>query len=178
MAAINSSYTINITISLGTDFSQLFYLTYPDGTPIDLSTAEFFAVISKHSESVDAVYSTSNNPIWNAIPVSVSVVDEDSGIYSVDIAKEELVGLSEGKYIYSIVARDTTDDTNSKMVSGLAFVDSHPAMFVFGQFPEPPITLPPVTSPTVGGDGTLENLDGIINAVNTDELFLSDLIGR
>lgn len=173
MAAINSSISVNITISLGTNFSQWYYLTTSDGSPVDLSTGEFFAVISKHSESVDAVRSTSDLPVWGAIPVDVSVIDESMGIYSVNIAKEELVDLKEGKYIYTIVARDTTDDTIVKMVSGLAFVDSLPRVFVSGQFPvRQQVPAIPITPPTLGVDGKLENLDELIDAINSDSSFL------
>ena len=172
MSAFNSSLTVNITISLGTDFSQWFYLSTSDGSPVNLDTAEFYAVISKHSESVDAVNSTSDNPVWGALPVNVEIVDSDSGIYRVIIGKEDLISLKEGKYIYSIIARDTTDDTNVKIVSGLAFVDSHPRMFVSGQFP-PAINTPvQITPPTLAVDGALENLDSVIDAVNSDSSFL------
>ena len=172
MSAINSSYSVNITISLGTDFSQWFYLTLSDSTPVDMSTAEFFAVISKHSESVDAVLSTSDNPVWKCIPVTASVIDADDGIYAINIAKEELSSLTDGKFIYTIIARDTTDDTNVKLVSGLVFVDSLPRVFVSGVIPTAPEPLPPITSPTLGPGGELVNLDSVIDAVNNDSSFL------
>lgn len=172
MPAINSSYSVNITITIGTDFSQWFYLTFSDSTPVDLTTAEFFAVISKHSESVDAVLSTSDNPVWNCIPVDVDVINATDGIYALTIAKERLVSLSEGKFIYVIVARDTTDDTIVKLVNGLVFIDSLPRVFVSGILPSTPIPSPPMTPPTVGVDGELQDLDSIIDAINNDSSFL------
>ena len=116
-----ATYTVNITISAGNDFSQVFYLTNPDKSPVDLTGATFSANLAKHSRSQDAL--AENGPVYKMIPFTTSVVDAGSGSYSISLSPKQTTLLEEGKYVYS-VAITNTNGVTIETISGLAFVDN------------------------------------------------------
>ena len=66
-------YQVNIQITAGCDFRQEFTLTNPDLTPKVITGATFLGGVSKHSVSVNAVKSTSEEPVYNIVPFTTSV---------------------------------------------------------------------------------------------------------
>ena len=116
-----AAFTVNITISRGNDFSQVFFLTNPDQTPVDLTGATFSANLAKHSISQDAL--AENGPVYKFIPFSTSVVEADKGSYAISLTPEQTGDLVEGKYVYS-VSMMNVNGVITETISGLAFVDS------------------------------------------------------
>ena len=116
-----AAFTCNITISRGNDFSQVFFLTNPDQSPVDLTGATFSANLAKHSVSQDAL--AENGPVYKFIPFSTAVVEADKGSYAIALTPEQTGDLVEGKYVYS-VSMMNVNGVITETISGLAFVDS------------------------------------------------------
>ena len=115
-----ATFVVNITISAGNDFSQVFYLKNPDKSPVDLTGATFSANLAKHSRSQDAL--AENGPVYKMTPFMAGVVDASLGTYSISLSPEQTSVLEEGKYVYS-VAMTNTNGVVIETISGLAFVD-------------------------------------------------------
>ena len=116
------SYQVNITISAGTTFKQEFYLTNPDKSPSNITGYTFSAKIAKHASSMNAVESTRDNPVYNYIPMTATVIDGVGGVYCLYMPAKKTARLNEGKYCYSVVAQDRNGN-KSEVVSGLVFVE-------------------------------------------------------
>lgn len=115
-------YQVNIAISAGTDFTQEYSITNPDGSPVNLLGFKIFAKLAKHPTAIDAVTSTSGTPVYNYIPFEGRIVDAGLGIYSITMTAATTSLLPEGKYLYNVVIENTSGE-KSPAVSGLAFVD-------------------------------------------------------
>lgn len=116
------NYQVNIAISSGCDFGQTFYLANPDKSPMDITGCTFKGAISKHSNSIDAVLSTSETPVYKFIPLQTSVVDGTGGVYEIFMPASDTKKLEEGKYFFNVVLIDLQGFTR-EVVSGLAFVE-------------------------------------------------------
>jgi hypothetical protein len=116
-----ASFSVNITISRGNDFSQVFFLTNPDRSPVDLTGATFSANLAKHSMAQDAL--AEGGTVYKFIPFATSVVEEGNGTYSISLTPEQTGNLEEGKYVYS-VSMMNVNGVITETISGLAFVDN------------------------------------------------------
>jgi len=116
-----ASFSVNITISRGNDFSQVFFLTNPDRSPVDLTGATFSANLAKHSMSQDVL--AEGGTVYKFIPFATSVVEEGKGTYSISLTPEQTGSLEEGKYVYS-VSMMNINGVITETISGLAFVDN------------------------------------------------------
>ena len=115
-------YQVNIQVTSGCDFRQEFTLANPDLTPMNLTGAVFKAALAKHPEAVKAHLSTSEEPVYNIVPFTTSVVDGAGGVYSIAMSAAETQKLHEGKYVYNVIVEDV-NGTKTEVVSGLAFVE-------------------------------------------------------
>ena len=115
------TYQVNITVSAGTTFNQLFYLTNPDKSPMDITGATFSANLSKHSNSVNAVRSTSSRMVYQYVPFKTRVVDGKGGVFEITMDSFISAKLQEGKYVYDVVMKDV-NGYRTDAVTGLAFV--------------------------------------------------------
>ena len=73
-----ATYNVNLTISKGNSFSQVFFLTNPDKTPVNLVGATFSANLAKHSSAVDAL--AEGKTVYKFTPFTASVVDAVKGV--------------------------------------------------------------------------------------------------
>ena len=117
------AYQVNITISAGTTFNQLFYLTNPDKSPMDITGATFSANLAKHSKSVNAVQSTSDRMVYQYVPFKTRVVDGKGGVFEISMESYLSAKLQEGKFMYDVVMKDVNVYRNDA-VNGLAFVSA------------------------------------------------------
>ena len=117
-----ATFQVNINITAGVDFQQQYTLTGSDMVPTDLTGFIFSGNIAKHECAVNATTSTSTDPVWKVMPLTITVPNPTSGVYVISLTAEQTTKLKEGKYVYSVVVTDTTP-TTSEVVSGLAFVD-------------------------------------------------------
>ena len=116
-----AAFTCNITISRGNDFSQVFFLTNPDQSPVDLTGATFSANLARHSSAQDAL--AEGGTVYKFIPFSTAVVEASKGSYSISLSPDQTGDLVEGKYVYS-VSMMNVNGVIVETISGLAFVDS------------------------------------------------------
>ena len=116
-----ATYNVNLTISRGNSFSQVFFLTNPDKTPVDLTGASFSANLAKHSSAVDAL--AEGKTVYKFTPFTASVVDAGAGSYSISLSSDQTNTLAEGKYVYS-VSMTNVNGVSVEAIRGLAFVDS------------------------------------------------------
>ena len=117
-----ASYSVNLNINAGTTFKQNFYLTNPDKSPSNITGYTFYAKMAKHASAMVATESTRDNPVYNYIPMTTSVVDGVGGVYCLYMSSNQTAKLSEGKYCYSVVAQDRNGN-KSEVVDGLVFVE-------------------------------------------------------
>lgn len=115
-------YQVNLQVTAGCDFRQEFTLANPDSTPKVITGATFKAGLSKHAVSINAHESTRDEPVYNIVAFTTSVVDGEGGIYSIGLTAEETQKLEEGKYVYNVVLKDV-NGTITEVVSGLVFVE-------------------------------------------------------
>ena len=116
------TYQVNITISAGATFNQLFYLTNPDKSPMDITGATFSANLAKHTRSVNAVKSSSSRMVYQYVPFKTRVVDGKNGVFEISMESYLTAKLHEGKYVYDAVMKDV-NGYRTDAVNGLAFVD-------------------------------------------------------
>ena len=115
-------YQVNIKVSIGADFSQDFYLTNPDRSPMNITGYTISGNIAKHPTSLNAVTSTSSSIDYNYIPFVGRVVDGVGGVFSLSINSHESSKLKEGKYVYNAVITDVNGN-RIDTVSGLVFAE-------------------------------------------------------
>lgn len=118
---MSEKYIVNINISAGVDFHQLYYLTDPDLSPKNITGFKFSGNIAKHSRAVHATTSTSEVPDWNYASFKCYVEDGVNGVFSLNMSSEDTWKLKEGKYDYSVGMKDANGFWGEP-VSGLAFV--------------------------------------------------------
>ena len=92
-----SQFQVHIRIAAGTDFSQNFYITNPDMTPMDITGSYFTAVISKHSESINAIKSTEEQPVYAYYTMDTRVDNGIGGVVNVSMAGSDTSKWKEGK---------------------------------------------------------------------------------
>lgn len=112
----------NINISAGVSFTKQFTALNEDRSAKDLTGYTVLARMAKHSGAVDALKTTNDAPIWRYIDFTTSLVNATSGVYSITIPASTTLKLKEGKYVFSIVFKDASDNYTNVM-EGLAFVD-------------------------------------------------------
>ena len=112
----------NINISAGVGFTKQFTALNEDRSAKDLTGYTVLARMAKHSGAVDALKSTNDAPIWRYIDFTTSLVNATNGVYSITIPASTTSKLKEGKYVFSIVFKDASDNYTNVM-EGLAFVD-------------------------------------------------------
>lgn len=117
-----ASYQVNLQINAGTTFKQEFYLTNPDKSPTNITGYVFYARMAKHATAMVATESTRDKPVYNYIPMTATVVDGVGGKYCLYLSAKQSAKLSEGKYVYSVVAQDRNGN-KSEVVDGLVFVE-------------------------------------------------------
>ena len=112
----------NINISAGVGFTKQFTALNEDRSAKDLTGYTVLARMAKHSGAVDALKSTNDAPVWRYIDFTTSLVNATNGVYSITIPASTTLKLKEGKYVFSIVFKDASDNYTNVM-EGLAFVD-------------------------------------------------------
>ena len=115
-------YQVNIAINAGCDFRQEFSLAEADKTPLDITGGKFIGALAKHPNAIIAYLSTSEEPVYNIVPFTTSVVDGVGGVYSIGLTAAQTCLLEEGKYVYNVVMN--TGGVITEVVSGLAFVQT------------------------------------------------------
>ena len=115
-------FSVNINISAGVDFTQQFFVTNPDRSPVNITGFEFLAKLAKHPTAIDAIVSTSGEPVYRYISFDTAVENGELGAYSISLGADKTSLLEEGKYLYSVVLVNNSGE-KSPAVSGLAFVD-------------------------------------------------------
>ena len=123
-----TQYQVNINITVGTDFNQVFYLTNSDQSPMNITGHKFYANLGKHSGAIDAVLSTSQKPVFKYRSFETAVLDGVGGIFQIKMSRMQTKGLKEGKYVYDVAMVDANGQV-SNAVMGLAFVDICMATF-------------------------------------------------
>jgi len=111
---------INIEISAGVDFSKSFTLKNDDESAIDITNYTFSARLSKYPGSRN-VKGTSEDPLWQYIPFTVTITDGPNGVYELSLPAATTVKLKEGKYVYNITSQPSGGDYSNNQ-DGLAFV--------------------------------------------------------
>ena len=117
-----SPYTVNIQMSMGVDFSQDFYLTNPDLSPMDITGCKFTGALSKWAGSYNAVESTSSEYKYKSVPFVGSVANGVGGVYNLSMDGALSMGLEEGKYVYTVVMEDV-NGTKRRVLDGVVFLD-------------------------------------------------------
>ena len=134
-------FSVNLVIGAGIDFNQQFTLTNADKSPIDITGYTFYGNLSKTERAINAVLSTSTDPVYVRTPFTTTIVNGTGGVYSISLTADQTRALQLGKYVYDVVMRDLNGEL-LQAVSGLAFVD-----VAFGA-PIPAVTPPSTTTPT------------------------------
>ena len=101
-----ASYQVNINVNAGTTFKQSFFLTGADKSPTNITGYGFSAKMAKHSNAMNAVESTTKNPVYSYIPFTATVINGIGGEYCLYMSSKQTAKLSEGKYVYSVVSTD------------------------------------------------------------------------
>jgi len=119
---IKTPYQVNLRISAGGSFYREFTLINADGTLMDLTDHAFYARVAKHTEALNAIETTDNNPVWKFIDLNATIVSAVKGIYSIGLDAQTTTKLEEGKYLYNVVMKDI-DGNYTQIHNGLMFVD-------------------------------------------------------
>jgi len=114
-----TQYEVNIAITAGADFHQSFFLANPDFTATDLTGCKVYGAIAKHANALNALQEGIKTT--NAILLTGSLPEPQSGHYAVELGATETDQLEEGKYVYSVVIQ-FPDDRLVEATSGLVFV--------------------------------------------------------
>ena len=115
------AFQVNIVIAAGLGFRQEFTLANPDKSPVDLTGASFSGALSKYERAVNAVLSTSADPVYERIYFECEVIHPEMGVYCIKLAPEQTSKLLEGKYVYNVVMKNINGEL-LPAVGGLAFV--------------------------------------------------------
>lgn len=100
---------VNITIEQGTDFENVYTVTNPNGTPLDLTGYTANAKIRKYPSST--TYSSFGVGIITAAgQVIVSMANTVSG------------ALTPGRYYYDVIITASASNKKTKIIDGMALV--------------------------------------------------------
>ena len=116
------AFQVNINISAGLSFRQEFTLANPDKSPVDLTGASFTGALSKYQRSMNAVLTTSTDPVYERIYFECEVVNAQLGVYCIKLTPQQTSKLLEGKYVYNVVMKNINGEL-LPAVSGLVFVE-------------------------------------------------------
>lgn len=116
------NHTVNLVCTAGAGFSQNFYLTNPDKTPMDITGCKITGGFAKHPGAVNAVCTTSEEVVWNSVSFTGTIADGVGGVYNLSLNPEDTRGMEQGKYVYSAVMEDVNGSTN-RVVHGILFID-------------------------------------------------------
>jgi hypothetical protein len=103
--------SVNIVVEQGTDYEEVFTITNPDGTPLDLSGHNGVAKIRKFPESTSFV------------GFGVSFVP-NAGQVVVSLANTVTANLKSGRYYYDVVITSTSTNKKTKVVDGMVLVNA------------------------------------------------------
>ena len=115
-----SPFQVNINIISGVNFKQEFTITNNDMSPANITGYTFYAKVAKHPDAINAVLSTTKDPVWKYLEMTTSVINGTGGVYSISLSESNTSKLSEGKYVYSVVMQDLSGEY-TEVVNGLAF---------------------------------------------------------
>jgi hypothetical protein len=115
------AFQVNINISAGLSFRQEFVLANPDKSPVNLTGASFTGALSKYERAMNAVLSTSDDPVYERIYFECEVVLPEQGVYCIKLTPAQTSKLMEGKYVYNVVMKNINGEL-IPAVSGLVFV--------------------------------------------------------
>ena len=101
---------VNITIEQGTDFENVYTVTNPDGTPLDLTGYTAAAKIIKFPGSSTTSSSFNVGIITSAGQVIVSMANTVSG------------ALTPGRYYYDVIITASASNKKTKIIEGMALV--------------------------------------------------------
>ena len=116
-----AAFQVNLTISAGLSFRQVFTITNADKSPVNLAGASFTGALSKYERAINADLSTSAVPVYERIYFECEVVNPAAGVYCIKLTPEQTSKLAEGKYVYNVVMKNVNGDL-IPAVSGLVFV--------------------------------------------------------
>lgn len=119
---MSSNYQVNLSMTGGTDFGQEFYLANPDKSPMNITGCKFSASFTKYPGAINAICSTSEEPVYLAYPMDTRVVDGKGGVYSLSLPKESTFGFQQGKYVYHVNMKDVNGSVQ-QVLNGLLFID-------------------------------------------------------
>jgi hypothetical protein len=100
---------VNITIEQGTDFENVYTVTNPDGTPLDLRNYTAVAKLKKFPEST-----TSSSFGVGIIPSAGQVI--------VSMASTVSGQLKSGRYYYDIIITSGSSGKKTKIIEGMALI--------------------------------------------------------
>lgn len=100
---------VNITIEQGTDFQNVYTVTNPNGTPLDLNGYTAAAKIKKYPSSI-----TSSSFGVGIITAAGQVV--------VSMANTVSEALSPGRYYYDVIITSSGSNKKTKIIDGMALV--------------------------------------------------------
>ena len=121
----------NINIAAGVDFSEGYTLKNADMSPVDMSGYTLSAYLAKHQQAINAVTSTSEDPVWRYTAFTTVITNPTGGEYAISMDETTTGALSEGKYVYSVVSDDGTGNTK-EIACGLAFITKAFGNITFG----------------------------------------------
>lgn len=101
---------VNITIEQGTDFENVYTVTNPDGTPLDLTGYTASAKIIKFPNSSTTSSSFNVGIITSAGQVIVSMAHTVSG------------ALKPGRYYYDVIITAGGSSKKTKIIDGMVLV--------------------------------------------------------
>ena len=113
---------INLAIQGGVDFTQEFTVTNNDMSPKNITGATFYAQLAKHQTAQIVEQSTTSARVYSTVSFTTTVIDGVGGRYSISLTPDASRAINPGKYVYSIVMKDTVGDL-SELVNGLVFVN-------------------------------------------------------
>lgn len=129
-----SAYVSNITIDQGADFSASFNLD-DAGTsvPINLTNFTAYGQLRKHPGASFGVQ------------FDVTVPKPKSGSFIISLTSEQTSALVEGRYVYDVYLRSTTDNKIYRVVEGMALVNPGVTDVQSGIIPPsyPPVAIGP-----------------------------------
>ena len=114
-------FFVNIHISPGVGFSQVFTMANADRTALDLTGASFTAKIAKHSRAQNVL--AEGDTQYKNMNFTAEVDNAASGTYKISLTPEQTTLLIEGKYVYNVTMTNINGETFN-VLEGLAFVDN------------------------------------------------------
>lgn len=123
------NYQLNISIPAGFNFSQIVFVTNPDGSPMDITGATVTGYLAKHPKAIFALDTTADETFFNYIPFTCYIEDGVGGVFSMNMTKAQTILLEEGQYVYSTSITDINGTNLGSFAAG-------PANVIFAMNPE------------------------------------------